>query len=268
MSLGRLALALAPALALLAGCASNRTLEVPAQSGMSRPAPATGEDVLRRMHEAHAGTWYRTLTFRQTTAFADGRVETWHEAMAIPGRLRIDVAPAGRGDASIFRNDSLYRFQRGKRERATAFVHPLLILGFDVYGAPPEETIARVRAMRIDLATLSQATWQGRPVWVLGAEAGDTTVTQAWIDIERLVLVRLLERRPAEGESGEPALIDTRFNGYQRLAGGWIAPEVVFRVNGALRLTETYSDIRADVPLDARLFDVDEYRRPGWIEAD
>lgn len=263
----RARLGLLPAVLLAGGCASNRTVEVPAQSGMSRPAPVTGEDVLRRMHEAHAGTWYRTLTFRQTTAFADGRVETWYEAMAIPGRLRIDVLPIANGDASIFRNDTLYRFQRGQRERSTAFVHPLLVLGFDVYGAPPETTVERVRALRVDLSKLSQGTWQGRPAWIIGAEPGDSTSTQAWIDIERLVFVRLIERR-AGSDSAEPSVIETQFNRYQRLAGGWIAPEVVFRVDGALRLTETYSDLRADVALDARLFDADEYRRPGWIESD
>ena len=265
MTVGRLA----PAAALLvaAACASNRTVEVPAQSGLSRPAPATGEDVLRRMHEAHAGTWYRTLTFRQQTAFADGRVETWYHAMAIPGRLRIDVAPLARGEARIFRNDTLYRFLNGKRERSAPFVHPLLVLGFDVYGASPEATIERLRSTRVDLSRLSQATWQGRPVWVIGAAAGDTTTTQIWIDIERLVFVRMIERRPGTTDADRPELVETRFNGYQRLGGGWIAPEVVFRVNGELRLTETYADIRADVPLDARLFDADEYRRPGWIES-
>jgi hypothetical protein len=256
-------LALPAVLAIAAGCASNRTVEVPAQSGMSRPAPATGEDVLRRMHEAHTGTWYRTLTFTQTTAFADGRVETWREAMAIPGRLRIDVGPVEGGNASIFRSDSLYVFQRGKRERSAPFVHPLLVLGFDVYGAPPEATIERVRALRVDLARLSQGTWQGRPAWILGAEPGDTATTQIWIDVERLVFVRLIERRPAAGNAPEPELIETQFNNYQRLAGGWIAPEVVFRVNGVLRLTETYSDMRADVALDSRLFDADEYRPPA-----
>lgn len=256
------------ALVLLAGgCASNRTVDVPAQSGMSRPAPVSGEDVLRRMHEAHAGTWYRTLTFRQTTAFADGRVETWYEAMAIPGRLRIDVLPIASGETSIFRNDTLYRFQRGQRERSAPFVHPLLVLGFDVYGAPPEATIERVRALRVDLSKLSQGTWQGRPAWIIGAEPGDSTVTQVWIDIERLVFVRLIERR-AGSDSADPSVIETQFNRYQRLAGGWIAPEVVFRVDGALRLMETYSDLRADVALDVRLFDADEYRRPGWIESD
>ncbi len=257
-----------PALVLAAGCASNRTVVVPAQSGMSRPVPATGEDVIRRMHEAHAGTWYRTLTFTQSTAFADGRVETWHEAMAIPGRLRIDIDPIAAGNASIFRNESLYVFQRGQRERSAPFVHPLLVLGFDVYGAPPETTIERLRALRVDLSKLGQGTWQGRPAWIVGAAPGDTTTTQFWVDVERLVFVRLIERRPAAGNSPEPALIETRFNGYQRLAGGWIAPEVVFTVNGALRLTETYSNIRADIPLDSRLFDVDEYRPPRWIEPD
>lgn len=250
---------------LAAACASNRLLEVPAQSGITRPAPATGEDVLRRMHETHVSTWYRTLTFTQKTAFADGRVETWYHAMALPGRLRIDVAPVRSGVTRILRNDSMYAFQRGTRERAVPLTHPLLVLGFDVFADSIERTVDRVRGFRIDLSKLDQGTWQGRPAWIIGAQAGDSSSPQIWIDTERLVFVRLIERRAAEPESGESALVETQFNRYQRLAGGWIAPEVVFKVNGALRLTETYGDIRADVALDPRTFDVDEYRTPEWL---
>lgn len=254
-------------LALLAACAPGRPPEVAPQAGVSRPAPVDGEELLRRMHDAYAGTWYRTVTFVQTSTFPEGRVETWHEALALPGRLRIDVAPIENGNATIFRNDSVYAFEKGQRERAAALIHPLLLLGFDVYHAPVEETIAKVNSLHIDLSKLHTSTWQGRPVWVIGAEPGDTTATQFWVDGERLVFVRMLEKRPPAAGAPEavPALIDTRFNDYQRLAGGWIAPEVVFIVNGRVRLRETYADIRADMDLPAGLFDADEYRKPGWV---
>ena len=54
-----------------------------------------GEDVLRVMHDRYTKTWYETLTFTQksTTYNADGtsKAETWHEALAAPGKLRIDI---------------------------------------------------------------------------------------------------------------------------------------------------------------------------------
>ena len=249
-----------------AACRTHRGPEAPAPAGIERVTIRNGEDVLRRMHQVYAGIWYRTLTFTQRTAFADGRVETWYHAMALPGRLRIDVAPVSAGNTRILRHDSVYAFQRGHRERATPLVHPLLVLGFDVYADSVERTIDKVRGFGIDLARLDQGSWLGRPVWIIGAQAGDSTSPQVWIDSERLVFLRLIERRPTEAGSGDDAIIDTRFNRYQRLAGGWIAPEVEFRVNGAVRLTETYVDIRADEPLDPRAFEVDEYRWPEWLQ--
>ena len=218
------------------------------------------------MHDEYATTWYRTLTFTQTATFADGRTETWFEALEVPGRLRIDVAPADGGNATIFRNDSVYAFVGGKRERSARMVHPLLLLGFDIYRAPLEETVAKVRGLGIDLSKLRTETWQGRPVWIVGADVGDSVSTQFWVDAERLVFVRMLDRRsPGDQPESPPAWIDTRFNRYQRLGGGWIAPEVLFYVNGRPRLREVYADIRADVELPPRLFEVDEYTAPEWV---
>src|SRR6266446_954680 len=57
----------------------------------------TGEDVLRVMHDRYAKSWYKTLIFTQksTTYNADGttKVDTWHEALSLPAKLRIDIGP-------------------------------------------------------------------------------------------------------------------------------------------------------------------------------
>jgi hypothetical protein len=81
-----------------------------------RPAPGStvphsGEELLGQMHDRYAGKWYRTLSFVQTSRFADGKTETWYEAAEIPGKLRIDIAPLDSMNAVIFRNDSLYAFR-------------------------------------------------------------------------------------------------------------------------------------------------------------
>ena len=61
-------------------------------------APKTGEDVVRAMNERYAGRWYKTLTFVQKTTYPDGRIETWHEALSMPGLLRIDIEPLDSGE--------------------------------------------------------------------------------------------------------------------------------------------------------------------------
>ena len=71
------------------------------------PKPKNGEELIARMREHYAGKWYRTLTFTQKTTLLDGKVETWYEALELPGKLRIDVAPLDSMKTILFRNESV-----------------------------------------------------------------------------------------------------------------------------------------------------------------
>jgi hypothetical protein len=252
----------------IAACGGHNPAPAPLPAGREAAAPTTGTALLRQMHDAYHERWYRTLTFVQTTSFPDGHQETWYEAAQLPGKLRIDVAPIDSGKMSLFRNDSIYTFDHDTLVRSGTLVHPLLVLGFDVYAGDPDTNAARLRALGLDLGVVHQDTWQGRPAWVVGAERGDSLTPQFWVDAERLVFVRLIERRPPPPSNPEaPARrLETQFNKYRQLGGGWIAPEVVFLVDGKERLKEEYHDMKADVTLPAGLFSPDDYRRPGWVD--
>lgn len=225
-------------------------------------APGDGEALIRAMHERYQGRWYRTLSFVQTTIdLRKNTRETWYEAARIPGILRIDIAPVDSGKTIFFRNDSVYQFQGGELKASAPFVHPLMVLGFDVYGDAPERTLGRLKGLGFDLSKLREDTWQGRPVYVVGAAKGDTTTKQFWVDRERLLFVRMLE--PARSGSG--AIVETQFNQYQPLGKGWISVEVRFSVNGETVTTEEYADVKADPALPDELFDPSKYGRPGWV---
>ena len=221
-------------------------------------APQDGEALIRQMHERYAGRWYRTLTFVQKTTHEDSSIETWYEALKFPGLLRIDIAPIDSSNVLLFRHDSLYVIRGGQTRPARALVHPLMVLGFDVYIEPPETTIGKLKGLGFDLSRMREDTWQGRPVYVVGAAAGDSTSAQFWIDQERLVFVRSLQ----PGQGG--AIMETQFNKYQKLGQGWISPEVLFYRNGTVVTREEYSDMRADVPLPEGLFDP-KYAEPAWV---
>ncbi len=227
-------------------------LSVPA--GAQRPAPHTGNDVLAAMHDRYAATWYRTLTFVQRSIWydprgAESRVETWHEALATPGLLRIDRGAAAARTGAIYRADSTYSFRSGKLTAATAGRNPLLILGFDVYAQPAARTAAVLREEGFDLTAMHRDTFEGRPVYVVGAAAGDTLSKQFWVDAERLLFVRLLQPgRP--GSTGQ----DIRFNRYVREPGGWLAEQVRVLVGGKRVYEEDYSDVRVNVKLNPDLW--------------
>jgi hypothetical protein len=224
-------------------------------------APKNGEELISLMRERYVGKWYKTLTFVQKTTFGDGRVETWYEALELPGKLRIDVAPLDSGKTLLFRQDSLYVFEQKKLKASHPFVHPLMVLGFDVYQSPAAETIQKLRDLKFDLTKIHRTTWQGRPTYVVGAQPGDTTSPQFWIDAERLYFVRSFE--PSKKD---PSVInETRFDKYIPLAGGWLEMEVVFLANGKQIVKEEYTNPKANVKLDRGLFDPKTWSEPGWI---
>jgi len=222
-----------------------------------------GEELIAAMHKRYAGKWYKTLTFVQktTTYKPDGTssVETWYEAMSLPGSLRIDIDPLEKGNGILFTGGKVHSFRDGKLAGGRPFVHPLMVLGFDVYGQPVATTIEQVKGIGIDLATMHEAKWQGRDVYVVGAKEGDLTAPQVWVDKKNLYFVRLFERAGKEKKN----IQEVQFNKYEKVKGGWVAPEVVFFVDGRKTIVEEYTDIQGDVQLHADLWN------PGkWMEVD
>lgn len=244
-------------------CALVLTFLSPAPlTGEPAPKPRNGEELIALMRDRYYGKWYRTLTFTQKTTLPDGKVETWYEALELPGKLRIDIAPLDSMNAILFRNDSVYQFAQGQLKGSHPLVHPLMVLGFDVYQAPVSEITGKLRDLRFDLSKLHQTTWRGRPTYVVGAEAGDTTSPQFWIDAERLYFVRSFE--PSKKD---PAVInETRFDKYESVGGGWVEMEVLFLANGKQQVKEEYSDPKANVKLDPGIFDPSAWKAPGWVK--
>ena len=228
-------------------------------AGPHRPITSPRE-LLEAMRARYEGTWYRTVTFVQhnTEHHPDGTVgrSVWREWLMAPGKLRIEFAPADSGNGMLFTNDSQYVFRGDSTILARPFVHPLLVLGFDVYAYPSAKAMDLLARRGFDLSVLSEATWEGRPVWVVGAKAGDLRTRQFWVDKERLVFVRMLA--PAGPDTTKTA--ETRFSKYLPLAGGWIAPEVEFLLEGRRQFLEEYRDIQANVAIPAASWDARQWK--------
>ena len=224
-------------------------------------SPPNGRQIVQAMHDRYAGKWYRTLTFVQknTATRPDGSQEhsIWHEYGALPGKLRIEFAPADSGNGLLFVSDSQFVFHADTLGNTSAFIHPLMVLGFDVYFEPAERTAARLERLKFDLATVHEDTWQGRPVYVVGAKPGDLRARQFWVDRERLVFVRLLE----PGQRDTSRISDIRFNKYQPAGDAWLSAEVAFLVDGQERWLEEYTEIKTDAPLADALFDPRQWKK-------
>jgi hypothetical protein len=248
---------LAAIVALFAGFAAGSTLPGEDDSGVQ---------IVRAMHDRYAGSWFYTLTFEQATTQWDstGREvhATWYESAKLPGNLRIDFGQPKDGNGVLFTADSTFVVHTGTVTRRRAGGNELLAMLFDVYVLPTDQTVSELRRRGYDLAKVHRETWQGQPTYVIGADSGDVTSPQVWVDSSRLVAVRQISPvRP-----GEQRRLDARFNKYEPAGGGWIAVDCEFYVDGKLIQREQYSNVRANASLSPALFDPATWTTaPHWV---
>jgi len=223
-----------------------------------------GKALLQAMHDRYRNNWYDTLTFTQAsvTHNPDGSSSSaiWQEAAMLPGKLRVDIGELSKGNGAIVADGTLTAFQGGKITTSRPFVHMLLVLGFDVYRQPPERTIEEASSQGFDLTKLHEETWEGVPVYVVGAEPGDLKTKQFWIQKNRLLFVRLIE--PDERDKTQTD--DTRFTDYKPLPVGWVAPRVELFIGGKNVFSEQYSDIQVNPKLDPAIFDPKRFDTSHW----
>ena len=233
-------------------------------SSLAAKEPHDGAALLTEMHDRYQNSWYDTLTFTQksTTHKPDGTdsSEIWHEAAMLPGKLRIDRGELASGNGMLVADGKLTTFQDGKVASSRAFVHMLLVLGFDVYRQSPETTISQVKGEGFDLAKLHEETWDGQVVYVVGADKGDLNSKQFWIEKKRLLFVRMLQ----PNNNDKTKLSDSRFLDYRQLSSGWVAARVEFYVDGKNVFSEEYSEIEANPKLDPAVFDPSQFTAKHW----
>ena len=234
----------------VAGCKPNE----PAPPATPEPF-TSGEQLIDAMQNRYAGRWYRSIAFVQTsTAVApDGKEQTsiWYEAALLPSRLRIDYEPITAGNGVLVRADTQYVMQRGNVARIVPRTNELLLLGFDVYFLDPKFTAAWLSKLGFDLSKIRQDTFEGRSVYVVGAnDRNDLKSRQFWIDRDNMLFVRLIEPGRAAGTTD-----DIRFGSYERIGRAWVAPVVEVYTDGKLTWREHYQHIQIELPLDVAMFD-------------
>lgn len=223
----------------------------------------SGYDVLNAMHAKYEGKWYKHLTFLQKTTFygQDGSVQReqdWYEALTLPGKLAIRFDEKQSVNGILFHEGMQYGYANGQKIQEVERVHELLVLGFDVYHQSPDITANQLVSRGFDLEVMYEDEWQGRAVYVIGTAEPDTTIPQFWIDKERLVFVRNFT------VGRQNTIQEVQFNKYERLGGGWIAPEVIFKANGFMGLFEEYTQIQIPDTLDQEIFNPELFTVTVW----
>lgn len=225
--------------------------------------PLTADRVLRDVHARYHGKRFTHVTFVQTTEHGDGRTELWYEALAPVGRVRVDIAPLDAHNGFMYRADSQYVFQDGRVTRQSGGQRWLsMLLLLDIYALPIETVLARASELGLHLGRAHENTWEGRQVYVVGADPGDSLSAQVWYDREHLYPVRLIQRALPDGPR-----YDWYLDRHVFLEGGWIEGRIRIFSDGRLLVTETYDRITPRSALPDSLFVPTPFRRAHWISA-
>ncbi len=217
------------------------------------------------MHERYADVRPSSIVFSQQTVLhrkpdVPADTVTWYEA-ALPGLLRVDFAPIEEGNGALFRDGMLYSIQGGRVIKSRSEVNPLQLLLMDVFQYPPEKTVHMLDTLGFNLTLFREAEWEGRPVWIVGADEGDETSSQFWVEQERMVAVRVIQ--PVGGGT---LTWDTRVTGFRDMGAYPQEESFVMYLDGRLIQEETYLDIRAGEEVDPALFDTTDWivTEPYW----
>jgi hypothetical protein len=226
----------------------------------SNPSPLA---LLEEMVERYQDSWYSYLTFDQKTTFYDQngdveRTQWWFEALQAPGALAIHFDEKKSGNGILFHEGNQYGYANGEKIQELARIHDLLVLGFDVYKQSPEKTREQLEMVGYDMTKMYEDEWQGKAVWVVGVDAPSNDAPQFWIEQDRLLFVRSIK----PGRAG--TVQEVQFNRYEPVKGGWVAPEVVFNMNGKRMLYEEYFNIQAPTVLDSAIFKPDTFLEASW----
>lgn len=213
-----------------------------------------GYDVIKKMKTNYSNKWYTNLTFKQNTFFYENdtlkKKEIWFEAMTLGKGLIIKFKSKNSGNGYLFKNDSMSVYKNNTLISKIKRIHEVLVLGFDVYVNEPNETIQKLVVSGLDFSFFKDTSEH----YIIGNPKNK----QVWIEKKRLLFSKIV----IVTNSGVKSQIE--FNKYQRLGGGWIAPEVIFYNNGELILKEEYVNIKTPESLPEELFLRKNFRLIEW----
>jgi hypothetical protein len=216
----------------------------------------SGSGLIKAMHDRYAGKYLKTMSFLQNntryTTTGQEQKSQWYEHMEIPGKLRIAFLPASQRSGMVQVDDRVASFDNGIRVDFRPSVNPLLLLTADVYVAPVASVMRALDSLDVDEEIIRSDVWEGKPVYVVGATAGDSTSNQLWVDKDNLRLVRFIQRNRAGGRT---IVSDTRVEGYKEIQGFDVPTTFLVIRNGRPFWREQYTDVRVNEEFPPGTFD-------------
>lgn len=238
------------------GMPGTNAVPAPTRTAPTLAKVSSTSALVKAMHGRYDGKYFKTMSFLQNnTAFTttgEEQKSQWYEHLEVPGKLRIAFLPATLKSGLVHVDDRVASFDNGIRVDFRPSVNPLLLLTADVYAAPTATILRGLDSLGVNTDLIRTDEWEGRPVYVVGAKAGDTTSTQMWVDRERLHLLRFIQR---DKRGARTIVSDIRVKNYRQIDGYEIPTEFLVLRNGRPLWREQYADIRINPALPPDVFD-------------
>lgn len=199
-----------------------------------------------------------TIRFNENGSPVD--TTTWYEAIRYPKDFRIDFGDSKNGNANINRNDSIYVFRNHELVHSGPEIQEFLILEGGLFYYSTDETLKRLKQLGVDTSVFSKSEYQGKPIYILGANPDELSKPQIWLDAEKLYSVK----RFSQGKQGE--LYEVVYDDFKEFDGHWIETWIEFHVNGRLIQTERYNQIDVSPYLNNKVFDPQFFGKYYWFE--
>ncbi len=221
----------------------------------------TCDELLDSMITKYQGKWCKTFTYTQSTYRPNDSLNkrmVWYEAIEYPDKFRIDFNSISKGNADVFRADSAFRFRNGILQDTRTDKNDLLLILGGIFFRTRTDVVKRLALLGYNQEHFSENTWRGRPVYVLGAEHGDTLNNQIWVDKEELRVIRTISHlHPGE-------LLEMRVQQSIPCCSGFTPIKLSFYINGKLDQQQVYNDIQTNVTIDPAVFDPKQFGRVHW----
>ncbi|MCK4662288.1 MAG: hypothetical protein KAT68_05445 [Bacteroidales bacterium] len=220
-----------------------------------------GEELIKKIHDTYNGKWFKKIAFEQNSYFYKNdsiyKKQIWYEMYQFPGKLAIKYDSISSSDGLLFANDTLSIFQAGEIISQKRKIHDLVVLSMDICSQDVNKTISQLNELGYDLTKIHNDIWNGKEVYVVGAEKGDTMSRQFWIEKERLIFVRMLS---IENEQYKEIIFDN----YTKFNDSWIEQTVIFKLNGKMTMKEEYFNIREPNSINQKNFNPKNFKNLEW----
>ena len=250
--------------AQLAGCSVVRTVvggeetSPPSSPARAEISPRNGLEVIGAMRREHPSRQLRSIAFTvlKMDPETPAKVVRARTLATLPGRYRTTTLPSSRRTGTVRNHQRVAVFERGRRVVSRTRVDLATLLSYDVYAQGIDTTIKALDAAGVRYGLARRDQLNGERVWVVGAEEGDTTSPQFWVDARDWRVVRVIQRDIRRAN----VLVDLRFSEFTDALGVPIPTRVDVYRNGEWTERQTITDVALNPAVPARAFDVARWR--------